>query len=57
LVLYAGDYGFHTGNILWRGHFIATGAETAVRLNVSGGAAFGFSVWLDDNHLGSWEAL
>ena len=27
VVLYAGDYFYHTGNILWRAHFSATGAE------------------------------
>jgi hypothetical protein len=54
VVLYAGDYGFHTGNILWRGHFTSTGAETGVSLNVQGGAAFGFSVWLDSKFVGSW---
>lgn len=55
VVLYAGDYGYHTGNILWRGHFISTGAESAVTMNVSGGAAFGYSVWLDETYVGSWE--
>jgi hypothetical protein len=55
VVLYSSDYGFHTGNILWRGHFTATGAESAFDVTVSGGAAFGFSVWLDGTFIGSWE--
>ncbi|KAF9526883.1 glycoside hydrolase family 35 protein [Crepidotus variabilis] len=55
VVLYAGEYGYHTGNILWRAHFTATGSETAFKVKVSGGAAFAHSVWLDSTFLGSWE--
>ncbi|KAH0828009.1 glycoside hydrolase family 35 protein [Lanmaoa asiatica] len=54
VVLYAGDYGYHTGNILWRGHFTSTGSETGFRANVQGGNAFGYSVWLNQTFLGSW---
>ncbi|KIJ67770.1 glycoside hydrolase family 35 protein [Hydnomerulius pinastri MD-312] len=54
VVLYAGDYGYHTGNILWRAHFASTGSETGFTLNVQGGDAFGYSVWLDESFLGSW---
>ncbi|KAF5322689.1 hypothetical protein D9619_001054 [Psilocybe cf. subviscida] len=53
-VLYAGDYGFHTGNILWRAHFSATGTETGFKVNIQGGSAFGYSVWLDSTFIGSW---
>ncbi|KAF5370168.1 hypothetical protein D9758_001409 [Tetrapyrgos nigripes] len=53
--LAASLYGYHTGNILWRGHFNATGSETGVKLDVWGGTAFGYSVWLDSTFLGSWE--
>ncbi|KDR83515.1 hypothetical protein GALMADRAFT_56290 [Galerina marginata CBS 339.88] len=55
VVLWAGDYGFHTGNILWRAHFAATGTETAFKVHVMGGSAFAFSVWLDSTFIGSWE--
>ena len=55
MVLIAGDYGFHTGNLLWRAHFTASGGETAFSANVTGGTAFGFSAWLDSNFIGSWE--
>jgi hypothetical protein len=54
VVLYAGDYGYHTGNILWRGHFNATGVENGIMMNLQGGAAFGYSVWLDSSFLGSF---
>jgi beta-galactosidase GanA len=55
VVLYAGDYGYHTGNLLWRAHFTATGTETAFIVNVQGGSAFAFSVWADSTFIGSWE--
>ncbi|EEB99653.1 hypothetical protein MPER_00631, partial [Moniliophthora perniciosa FA553] len=54
VVLYAGEYGYHTGNILWRAHFNAAGAESGFKVDVWGGTAFGYSVWLDDKFLGSW---
>lgn len=55
VVLYAGDYGYHTGNILWRAHFNATGEELGFQAEVWGGEAFAYSVWLDSTFLGSWE--
>ncbi|KAG6843958.1 hypothetical protein H0H87_011380, partial [Tephrocybe sp. NHM501043] len=55
VVLYASDYGYHTGNIIWRAHFNATGSETAFNAGVQGGSAFAYSVWLDSTLLGSWE--
>jgi hypothetical protein len=57
VVLFAGDYGFHTGNILWRAHFSATGAEKGFAVQVQGGSAFAFSVWLDGTFVGSWEGM
>ncbi|KAF3941289.1 Beta-galactosidase [Dactylella cylindrospora] len=35
-ILYASDYGFHSGNILWRGHFEGTGGETEFWAEVQG---------------------
>ncbi|KAL7275683.1 hypothetical protein RUND412_001370 [Rhizina undulata] len=52
--LYASDYGFHTGNLLWRGHFTATGKENGFNVTVIGGSAFSFSVWLNSDLLGSF---
>jgi len=53
-VLYADDYGFHTGNVWYRGHFRATGQETGVHLtSPSGGGAQAFSAWLNGVFLGS----
>ncbi|MEU6285424.1 beta galactosidase jelly roll domain-containing protein, partial [Streptomyces sp. NPDC047028] len=53
-VLYADDYGFHTGNTWYRGHFHATGKEKGVHLvSDSGGKAQAFSAWLNGTFLGS----
>ncbi|KAI1360357.1 glycoside hydrolase superfamily [Xylaria arbuscula] len=53
--LYASDYGFHTGSLIYRGHFKATGNDSTLFLSTSGGNAFSNSVWLDSNFLGSWS--
>ncbi|MEU9480205.1 beta-galactosidase [Streptomyces sp. NPDC048191] len=53
-VLYADDYGFHTGNTWYRGRFRATGKETGIHLvSDSGGKAQAFSAWLNGHFLGS----
>ncbi|KAI0352573.1 hypothetical protein OH77DRAFT_1523159 [Trametes cingulata] len=46
-VLYACDYGFCQGNILWRGHFTGTGLETSANLTINGGFLSTASVWLN----------
>ena len=55
--LYGSDYGYNTGNLLFRGHFVATGTESTLALRVLGGLAFGYSVWLNETHLGSWPGI
>ncbi|MEV8565142.1 beta-galactosidase [Streptomyces sp. NPDC051322] len=53
-VLYADDYGFHTGNTWYRGRFRATGKEKGIHLvSDSGGKAQAFSAWLNGTFLGS----
>lgn len=52
--LYASDYGYHTGTLLFRGWFMANGDETTFSVHTQGGTAYGASVWLDDTFLGSW---
>lgn len=52
--LYASDYGFNTGALLYRGHFIATGTKTSLYIDTQGGTAFGSSVYLNNTYLGSW---
>ncbi|KAF3071167.1 putative beta-galactosidase E [Daldinia childiae] len=53
--LYASDYGYHSGSLLYRGHFTATSQESAFFLEAQGGDGFGYSVWLDSTYLGSWS--
>ncbi|HEX6472978.1 MAG TPA: beta-galactosidase [Streptosporangiaceae bacterium] len=52
-VLYADDYGYHYGSVWYRGHFTASGAETAVSLNAITGKRGRYLVWLDGRYLGS----
>lgn len=52
-VLYPDDYGFHSGIKLYRGYFDGRNA-TGVTLTAIGGSAFGYSVWLNGEFLGSW---
>lgn len=52
--LYATDYGYHAGSLLYRGHFLSNGQESFVFLNTSGGIGFGHSVWLNNSFLGSY---
>ncbi|KAI2623939.1 glycoside hydrolase family 35 protein [Hypomontagnella submonticulosa] len=51
---YASDYGFHTGVLLYRGHFNATGNEANFSLWAEGGSGFASSVFLDDHLVGSF---
>lgn len=52
--LYASDYGFNTGTLLYRGYFIARGNETAFFIETQGGTAFAHSIFLNSTFLGSW---
>ncbi|KAF8996419.1 glycoside hydrolase family 35 protein [Cyathus striatus] len=52
-VLYAGEYGFHAGQWVWRGHF--AGNATGVQLAIQGGFSFGYSVFLNSYFLGSGQ--
>ncbi|KAF2009100.1 glycoside hydrolase family 35 protein [Aaosphaeria arxii CBS 175.79] len=56
-VLFADEYGYQAGNLLWRGRFDATGTEvpSAVYLRVIGGLGFGWSAYLNGNFLGAWQ--
>lgn len=53
--LYGSDYGFHTGTLVFRGHFTASGAEKTFFVITQGGSAYGASVWLDSTFLGSYR--
>ncbi|CAG7854539.1 Probable beta-galactosidase A; AltName: Full=Lactase A; Flags: Precursor [Serendipita indica DSM 11827] len=50
-VLYACDYGFCEGTVIWSGEFVATNEDRAVRMVINGGEAFAASVWLNGHFL------
>lgn len=50
--LAAGAYGYDHGHVWYRGHFTATGTETAVKLNAITGKNGVYQVWLNDRYLG-----
>ncbi|KAG9234622.1 glycoside hydrolase family 35 protein [Amylocarpus encephaloides] len=52
--LFSSDYGYHTGVLIYRGHFVASGNESTFKIQTQGGGAFGSSVWLDSTYIGSW---
>ncbi|KAK5149882.1 hypothetical protein LTS14_010597 [Recurvomyces mirabilis] len=52
--LYASDYGYNTGVLLYRAHFVADGNETTFYVQTQGGSAYGHSVWLNQTFLGSF---
>ena len=56
-ILDSDAYGFHHGNVWYRGHFRATGKETAIRLSASMGVHLGnrgiFTAWLNGHFLGN----
>lgn len=53
--LYASDYGFNTGTLVFRGHFTASGSETQLKLTTKGGSAYSYAVWLNGTFLGSYK--
>lgn len=52
--LYASDYGYNAGSLIYRGTFTANGSESSIYLLTEVGYAFGYSVWLNSTYLGSW---
>ncbi|ETS78462.1 beta-galactosidase A [Pestalotiopsis fici W106-1] len=51
--LFASDYGFHAGVLVFRGHFVAQGTEESFDIQTQGGTAYGHTVWLNNTFLGS----
>ncbi|KAK9461592.1 uncharacterized protein V1516DRAFT_663301 [Lipomyces oligophaga] len=51
-VLYAGDYGYHVGVIIYRGRFQGNQASK-LYINIWGGTAFGFTIWLNGRYFAS----
>ncbi|KAF2723861.1 glycoside hydrolase family 35 protein [Polychaeton citri CBS 116435] len=52
--LYAADYGFYAGAIIYRGHFTAHGGESTIFMETQGGSAYGMSAWLNGSFIGSF---
>ncbi|KAJ7479689.1 glycoside hydrolase family 35 protein [Mycena latifolia] len=55
-ILYADQYGFHAGNLVWRGTFLHdsnTDAPTAINISSSGALNYAASVWLNTHYLGA----
>ncbi|KAI0187038.1 putative beta-galactosidase B [Xylaria flabelliformis] len=56
--LYVDDYGVHAGSHLYRATFPTTQKPpTGIFLDITGGLAFGYSVWLNSHFVGSWLGL
>ena len=54
-VLYVDENDIHVGNHIYRATFPSTDEPpTDVYLNITGGRAFGYSVWLNSEFIGSW---
>ncbi|KAK7728882.1 hypothetical protein SLS53_009345 [Cytospora paraplurivora] len=54
-VLYLDEYHIHVGNSIYRATFPSTSSPpTGVYLNITGGTAFGYSVWLNSVYIGSY---
>lgn len=53
-VLYADDYGFFHGYVIFRGRFPASRSTTGVTMNLQFGIAGGYSAYLNGKFLGSW---
>ncbi|CAO3669777.1 unnamed protein product [Umbelopsis vinacea] len=51
-VLYADDYGYHTGSLWFRGKFNATSSITGVSVNASMGAGSAWVAWMNGQYLG-----
>lgn len=57
-VLYVDEYDIHVGNHIYRATFPTTeNPPTGVFLNLTGGLAFGYSVWLNSEYVGSYLGL
>jgi beta-galactosidase GanA len=51
-VLTADDYGFHQGDVWYRGHYTGSAAASTVSLRYGGGGAGLLQAWLDGTYLG-----
>jgi beta-galactosidase GanA len=52
-VLYTDEYGYHYGDVWYRGHFPASGSETGISLNAGTGRAGAWAAWVNGRYLGT----
>ncbi|MFE2185057.1 beta-galactosidase [Streptomyces sp. NPDC059455] len=52
-VLAMDEYGYHHGDVWYRGRFTTTGKATAIALNANTGPTGQYAVWLNGSYLGS----
>jgi beta-galactosidase GanA len=52
-VLFADDYGFHHGDVWYRGHFRGTSAATGLAVSAITGRAGAYSVWVNGTFVGT----
>jgi beta-galactosidase GanA len=52
-VLFADDYGYHYGDVWYRGHYTGTAGVTAISLSYSSGSVGELMAWLDGAPLGT----
>jgi hypothetical protein len=55
--LYAADYGYNTGSLLYRGHFTATSSNSSLSMELAGGEGFSASIWLNSTFVGSYTGV
>ncbi len=53
--LYRSDYGFHSGILLFRGHFVAPFENTNLYLKTQGGKAYAWTVWMNGTLVYAWD--
>lgn len=58
-VLYADEYGYHAGSLLYRGHFATPEDVSSLDLSIStqGGQAYGYSLWLDSTSIYEYPGI
>jgi beta-galactosidase GanA len=52
-VLYTDEYGYHYGDVWYRGRFTGTGTETGISLAAGTGRAGSWAVWVNGAYLGT----
>jgi hypothetical protein len=54
-ILTMDDYGFHQGDVWYRGHYAGDGVSSRLELNYGGGGAGMLQLWIDERFIGQNE--